>query len=85
MTRRMLAACIGCVIAISPAARGDDATPSRITAQEFTQLRSDLHPKHQPWADLPWRVSLTEARAAAAREKKPVFLVVNTGCAIGFV
>jgi hypothetical protein len=39
----------------------------------------------QPWASARWEVSLTEARTRAAKEGKPIFLVVNTGNVLGFV
>lgn len=52
---------------------------------EFDRLRKEMHVKSQAWAAAPWKVNVTEALEAAAREKKPVFLVVNTGNALGFV
>ena len=38
----------------------------------------------QPWATIGWKVSVTEARQLAAKENKPVFLVVNTGNCLGW-
>jgi hypothetical protein len=35
--------------------------------------------------DLPWQVSITEARRVAVKEEKPIFLIVNTGNCLGFV
>ena len=52
---------------------------------EFETLREELHVKNQPWAAVPWKVSVTEARRVAAETKKPIFLVVNTGNCLGFV
>jgi hypothetical protein len=51
----------------------------------FDRLRAELRLDRQPWAAIPWKVSVTEARRQAAREGKPVFLVVNTGNCLGFV
>lgn len=56
-----------------------------LTLAEFEQLHNQLDLKKQPWATIPWKVSVTEARQVAAREKKPIFLVVNTGNCLGFV
>ena len=66
-------------------AHAQDKTATQISAAEFEKLRKDLHVKNQPWATVPWKVSVTEARAVAAKEKKPIFLVVNTGNCLGFV
>lgn len=52
---------------------------------EFRMLADELDLRRAPWASIPWRTSLTEARQAAASERKPVFLVVNTGNCLGFV
>lgn len=52
---------------------------------EFEKLFRQLHFKNQPWASIPWKVSVTEARALAAKSGKPIFMVVNTGNCLGFV
>lgn len=59
--------------------------PAGITDEEFTSLKAELGVKARPWASIPWKVSLHEAREAAAREGKPLFVNVNTGNALGFV
>jgi hypothetical protein len=51
---------------------------------EFNKVFKELHVKNQPWATIPWKVSLTEARRLAAAERKPIFLVVNTGNCLGW-
>ncbi len=56
-----------------------------ISDEEFACLKTELSVKARPWASIPWRVSLHEAREAAAREGKPLFVNVNTGNALGFV
>jgi hypothetical protein len=61
------------------------AEPSRLTDNEFKALFKQLHLKNQPWATVPWRTSVTDARMQAAREHKPIFLVVNTGNCLGWV
>jgi hypothetical protein len=57
----------------------------RLTEAEFAQLKSVLDVKNQPWASIPWKYSITEARKLAAASKKPIFMVVNTGNALGCV
>jgi hypothetical protein len=60
------------------------AEPSRLSEAEFKQLRAELDIKRQPWASIPWKSSVTEARQTAAREKKPIFFNVNTGNCLGW-
>ena len=61
-----------------------EAAPAVFSVEE-TKLCRHLALTNQPWAAPRWEVSLTEARARAMRENKPVFLVVNTGNVLGFV
>ena len=42
-----------------------------------------LDVKNQPWTTIPWKYSITEARKQASASKKPIFMVVNTGNALG--
>ena len=65
-------------------ARADDKPNAELSKAEFTQVLRQLHVKNQPWAKIGWKVSLTEARQIAAKEKKPIFLVVNTGNCLGW-
>ena len=51
---------------------------------EFNKVFKELQVKNQPWATIPWKVSLTEARRVAAAERKPIFLVVNSGNCLGW-
>lgn len=62
--------------------QGDEPGLSRA---EFDHLQKVLSLKNQPWAAIPWKNTLPEARAQAAKEKKPIFMVVNTGNCLGFV
>jgi hypothetical protein len=90
-TTRRLVAILGAVaVAVLPtdspicgAAAGKGS--ASLGVAEFERLSRELHVKNQPWASVPWHVSVTEARAAAARARKPIFLVVNTGNCLGFV
>jgi hypothetical protein len=57
----------------------------RLSRADFDSIRAQLGLHKQPWASVPWKVSVTEARELAARSRKPIFLVVNTGNCLGFV
>jgi hypothetical protein len=65
--------------------RADDKAPAALDLAEFRRLRPLLDLKKQPWASIPWKYSITEARQAAAAAHKPIFMVVNTGNALGCV
>jgi hypothetical protein len=67
-----------------PVAAAGEADPG-LGPAEFDALRSELDLRRQAWATIPWRVSVTEARALAAQARKPLVLVVNTGNCLGFV
>jgi hypothetical protein len=54
------------------------------TDAEFKDLKAKLDVHNQPWARIPWQVSLTEARELAAKTKKPIFLAVGTGNPLGW-
>ena len=57
---------------------------ARFTDAEFRKLKAKLDVHNQPWARIPWQVSLTEARELAAKTRKPIFMVVGTGNALGW-
>jgi hypothetical protein len=50
---------------------------------EYKHLKPILDIKNQPWASIPWKYSITEARKLAAATRKPIFMVINTGNALG--
>ena len=58
--------------------------PAGLSDEEFRKLQPDLRLKSKGWASLPWRATLTDARESAIREKKPIFMMVDTGNPIGF-
>ena len=62
---------------------GEPKQAVRLGLAEFQELKSILDIKKQPWATSPWKYSITEARKLAAASKKPIFMVVNTGNALG--
>jgi hypothetical protein len=57
---------------------------SGFTEAEFKELKARLDVHNQPWASIPWQVSLTEARELAAKTKKPIFMAVGTGNPLGW-
>jgi hypothetical protein len=59
--------------------------PARFSVAEFDRLYKQLHVKNQPWASLPWKISVTEARRLAAETGKPIFMQVNQGNCLGRV
>ena len=72
-------------LATAPARLFADDTAPAVFSTEEAKLCRQLALSSQPWASPRWEVSLTEARARAAKENKPIFLVVNTGNVLGFV
>ena len=80
----LLAAGSGLAVQQSLADPAPNAPPT-FTEAEFKALKPVLDLKNQPWATIPWKYSLTEARKLAAATKKPIFMVVNTGNVLGCV
>ena len=78
-----------CVASVPPAAQPAQAskapkTPDPgLTEAQFKKLKPVLDLKNQAWTTIPWKYSLTEARRLAAKTKKPIFMVVNTGNVMG--
>jgi hypothetical protein len=62
------------------------AAPPDLTDREFERLHRELQPpRDEAWRTLPWKLSVLEAREQAAREKKPVFMLVRSGHPLGCV
>ena len=59
-------------------------TEAPFSEAEFKDLKARLDVHNQPWASIPWQVSLTEARQLAARTRKPIFMAVGTGNTLGW-
>ena len=55
-----------------------------LSEKEFTQLHAELQPAADaPWRTIPWKISLLEAQAIAAREQKPIFIWAMDGHPLG--
>ncbi len=84
----MVLVCAGLASAQSPAtpASGLGALTLNApwTAPE-TLIVQLLRFQNQPMAKLRWEVSVSAARARAAAQGKPIFMVVNTGHCLGYV
>lgn len=55
-----------------------------LSVAEFERLHKQLQPpKGELWRSIPWKISVQDARAQAAREKKPVLLWGQRGHPLG--
>ena len=66
------------VTILSVPAVSADETPG-LTNAEFERLHKELHSPREPWQTIPWKLSLLEARAQAAKEKKPIYMLCRSG------
>ena len=58
--------------------------PAGLSPADFDKLHKELQPpKDELWRSIPWHVSIVEAREAAAKEKKPIFVWVASGEPLG--
>ena len=58
--------------------------PDGLTIPEFEKLHKELQPpKDELWLSIPWKTDLLEARAAAAEQKKPIFIWSMDGNPLG--
>ena len=55
-----------------------------LTTAEFETLHQQLQPSgDEVWRSIPWKISMLDAQAAAAREKKPIFIWAMDGHPLG--
>jgi hypothetical protein len=58
--------------------------PAGLSLADFDKLYKELRPpKDELWRSIPWHVSIIEAREAAAKDKKPIFVWVASGEPLG--
>ena len=58
------------------------ATTAPLLAQanrDPAKLHRDLTTAKEAWQDIPWHLSILEARAKAAKENKPVYMLCRAG------
>ena len=60
-------------------------TTSNLDAATFKALHAAVAPQGEGerWTEIPWITDLTEARRAAAREGKPIFMWIMDGHPLG--
>lgn len=46
---------------------------------DFAKLHKDLTTAKEAWQSIPWHLSILEARAQAAKENKPVYMLCRAG------
>jgi len=65
------------------------AAVASLSAQDgldpFKKLHGELTSAKEPWQTIPWHLSILDARAEAAKEKKPVYLLARAGHPLGCV
>ena len=58
--------------------------PDALGVEEFQKLHQELRPsKDEAWRSIPWKVSIGEAQAIAAKEHKPIFMWSMDGHPLG--
>ena len=57
----------------------------KLTLADFTKLHKELTSVREAWQTIPWQLSLLEARAIAAKENKPVYMLCRAGHPLGCV
>ena len=83
--RAVLAAALG-TLACGRLLSADEKPAPGLTLAEFEDLHRRLQPPPgEAWRALPWHTSLLGARALAARERKPVYMLVRSGHPLGCV
>lgn len=82
--RRTLVACVVAVALLGAAgtrdARGQDAASGPLEQQIQSLLPTE---SEQAFREIPWRLNLMEARAAAAAQGRPIFLWIMNGHPFG--
>jgi hypothetical protein len=85
--RAVLGAGLGLLVAAGACAGGtDEKRVGALTIAEFEDLHRRLQPPaEEPWRALPWHNSILTAQALAAKERKPVYMLVRSGHPLGCV
>ena len=61
-----------------------DPFVEELSEAEFSRLHAQLQASSEaPWRTIPWKTSVLDAQAAAAREGKPIFIWAMDGHPLG--
>ena len=57
---------------------------AQISQAKFEELHQSVNQSDEaPWRTIPWKISLLDAQAIAAREQKPIFIWAMDGHPLG--
>jgi hypothetical protein len=65
-----------CLVGVSSASANE---PAPLTQAEFDRLQKELQSPRELWQSIPWKLSLLDARAEAAKEKRPIYMLCRSG------
>ncbi len=71
-----------CGLLASPCPADETRT---LSMADFEKLHRELQSPREAWQSIPWQLSLLEARAQAAKEKKPIYMLARAGHPLGCV
>jgi hypothetical protein len=66
-------------------AAGAAAAQPPLKFAEFERMHRELFPAKEAWQEIPWHLSLLDAQAAAAKDNKPIYMLVRSGHPLGCV
>jgi hypothetical protein len=73
-------------IAVGLLMPGPSSSQPGLPDAEFRTIHRLLQPtEEEAWQKVPWKLSILEAQNQAAKEKKPVFMLVRSGHPLGCV
>jgi len=85
MLRARLNVIIAGLLATFLAAASAQTGDKGLTVADFDKLHKELTSVKEPWQTIPWQLTLLEARARAAKENKPVYMLCRAGHPLGCV
>ena len=74
-----------CSVALVSLAGQVGADQPNLTLADFAKLHKELSSAKELWQTIPWQLSLIDARALAAKENKPVYMLCRSGHPLGCV
>jgi len=83
MRRRLLSIiALAATLLFGDLVRGDEPN---LPLADFAKLHKELSSAKELWQTIPWQLSLIDARALAAKENKPVYMLCRAGHPLGCV